>query len=448
MTVERHGAREAAALALFSIHEEGAWSAQAVDRYAKHLSPRDTALATALVGGVLQHQAMCDWYLTKFSHTRLKKIEPRILDLMRLAVYQMVWMDRIPNSAAINESVELARRLCRGRKQTIGFVNAVLRSVDRQCDDLPRPDCPTKEEYYALEFSHPLWLSTLLCEEYGYKQARLMMQANNQPAPTVLRVNTLRAQTEDVLRALLEAGIRAELHESIPNCITCTGTGSLRELALFQSGAVTVQDGASQMSIWALNPQPGSVMIDCCSAPGGKSFFAAERMNNTGAIRSCDIFDHKLNKIREGAERLGLSILHPALQDASEFVPEWEASADYVLCDVPCSGLGIIRKKPEIRYKDPAELEQLPELQYAILENCARYVKNGGTLVYSTCTVLRRENQEIVKRFQKAHPEFELCSFSLPVCEEKVDGMITLLPHIHKTDGFFVAKFRKMPYYQ
>ena len=189
-------------------------------------------------------------------------------------------------------------------------------------------------------------------------------------------------------------------------------------------------------------------MIDCCSAPGGKSFFAAERMNNTGAIRSCDIFDHKLNKIREGAERLGLSILHPALQDASEFVPEWEASADYVLCDVPCSGLGIIRKKPEIRYKDPAELEQLPELQYAILENCARYVKNGGTLVYSTCTVLRRENQEIVKRFQKAHPEFELCSFSLPVCEEKVDGMITLLPHIHKTDGFFVAKFRKMPYYQ
>lgn len=448
MIAEKHGAREAAALALFAIHEEGAWSAQAVNRYAKHLSPRDTALATALVGGVLQHQAMCDWYLKRFSHTRLKKIEPRILDIMRLTVYQIVWMDRIPNSAAINEGVELARRLCRGRKQTIGFVNAVLRSIDRQRDDLPRPNCPTKEEYYALEFSHPLWLSTLLCKEYGYQQARLLMQANNQPAPTVLRINTLRARADTVFQQLLDAGIRAQLHESIPNCVICTGTGSLAELDVFQNGMVTVQDGASQMSIWALDPQPGSVMIDCCSAPGGKSFFAAERMHNQGFIRSCDIFDHKLNKIREGAQRLGYTILHPTLQDASRFVPEWNASADFVLCDVPCSGLGIIRKKPEIRYKSPEDLEQLPELQYAILENCSRYVKDRGTLVYSTCTILRRENQEVVQKFLQNHPEFELSPFSLPVCAEPTDGMITLLPHIHQTDGFFVAKFRKMSYYQ
>ena len=238
--------------------------------------------------------------------------------------------------------------------------------------------------------------------------------------------------------------MQAERHPSIPNCLVVKGTGSIASLPCFADGRVTVQDGASQMSVYALDPMPDSTVIDCCAAPGGKSFFLSERMKNTGTVYSCDIFPHKLTKIREGAQRLGCTNVTAFLQDASQFRPEWEETADYVLCDVPCSGLGIIRKKPEIRYKDPAELMQLPEIQRAILDNCARYVRPGGTLVYSTCTVLERENQDVVHAFLASHPDFRLSRFSLPVCDTAVEGEITLLPHVHGTDGFFVAKLVKM----
>lgn len=445
---ENTSAREAAARALFAIREEDAWSAPTLKKYAAGLSKRDAALATALVGGVLQNQAMCDFYLAHYSKVRLKKVKPRILDVLRLAVYQMVWMDRIPNSAAVNESVRLARLLCRADPRTASYVNGLLRTIARNMDALPQPDCETKAEYYSLRYSHPRWLTDLYLEQFGVKQTRLLLEADNEPAPTVLRVNTLKTST-DAVQARLEAqGVRVCVHKTIPNCLTVSGTGSLEHLDVFQEGLVTVQDGASQMSVYALDPQPNSRMLDCCAAPGGKSFFAAERMKNTGCVISCDIYEHKLNKIREGAQRLGLSNIDAQLQDAAQFRPEWEEAFDYVLCDVPCSGLGIIRKKPEIRYKDAEALESLPEIQLAILKNAARYVKKDGILVYSTCTVLRRENEEIVKAFLDSAPQFEKQIFSLPVCEQPVDGSVTLLPQVHHTDGFFVAKFRKMAYYE
>lgn len=445
---ENTSAREAAARALFAIREDDAWSAPALKKYAAGLSKRDAALATALVGGVLQNQAMCDFYLAHYSKVRLKKVHPRVLDVLRMAVYQMVWMDRVPNSAAVNESVRLARSLCRADARTVNYVNGLLRTIARHADQLPQPDCETKAEYYSLRYSHPRWLTELYLEQFGVKQTRLLLEADNEPAPTVLRVNTRKADTETVKLRLVQQGVSVQVHESVPNCLTVSGTGSLEQLDVFREGLVTVQDGASQMSVYALDPKPDSRVLDCCAAPGGKSFFAAERMENTGSITSCDIYEHKLHKIQEGAQRLGLDNIHTQLQDAAQFRPEWEEAFDYVLCDVPCSGLGIIRKKPEIRYKDASALESLPEIQLAIVKNAARYVKKGGILVYSTCTVLRRENEEIVEAFLNSTPQFEKQTFSLPVCEQPVDGSVTLLPQVHHTDGFFVAKFRKMAYYE
>ncbi|MCD8356346.1 MAG: 16S rRNA (cytosine(967)-C(5))-methyltransferase RsmB [Clostridia bacterium] len=440
---EIHTAREAAARTLFAIREESAWSAPALRKYAADLSSRDAALATTLTGGVLQNQSMCDFYLTHFSKIRLKKVQPRILDILRLAVYQMVWLDRIPNSAAVNESVKLAHSLCHADKQTVGYVNGLLRAIARNIDKLPQPDCETKAEYYSLRYSHPQWLTELYLEQFGIKQTRLLLEADNQPAPTVLRVNTLRADMEQVRNELTGQGIAVRAHETIPNCLTVSGTGTIEKLPTFAEGRVTVQDGASQMSIYALDPKPESMVLDCCAAPGGKSFFAAERMNNTGKVISCDVYEHKLKKIQEGAARLGLTNIRTELQDASVFRPEWEGEFDAVLCDVPCSGMGIIRKKPEIRYKEEEPLRTLPGIQLAILNNACRYVKAGGTLIYSTCTLLRRENEEIVAQFLQLHHDFEKEVFSLPVCESPVDGHITLLPQVHNTDGFFVAKLRK-----
>lgn len=435
--------REAAARALFAIDEDGAWSAPAVQRFADGLSRRDAALTTALVGGVLQNRAMCDFYLAHFSKVKLKKLQPRIRTLMQMAVYQMVWLEKIPESAAVNESVKLAKELCHADRRTTGYMNGVLRAVARSIDDLPKPSCETKEEFYSLFYNSPRWMTEMFIEQFGVRETKMLLEANNKPAPTVLRVNTRRADTETVMKELTKNGIAARMHDSIPNCIEVTGTGSIDRLRCFRDGLVTVQDGASQMSVYALDPKPDSFVLDCCAAPGGKSFFIAERMGDTGELISCDIFEHKLEKIRQGAERLGCTALRAELQNAAEFRQEWENRADYVLCDVPCSGLGIIRKKPEIRFKSEEELRQLTEIQSAILENCSRYVKDGGTLVYSTCTILRRENEEVVQNFLKSHHEFTAEPFLLPVCGECPEGMVTLLPHRHGTDGFFVAKLRK-----
>ena len=208
-------------------------------------------------------------------------------------------------------------------------------------------------------------------------------------------------------------------------------------------GAIYISDASSLVVASILNANKYDYVLDMCAAPGGKSFFAAERMENTGSVTSCDIYEHKLKRIRDGAARLGLPNIRTELQDASVCREEWKDSADVVLCDVPCSGLGIIRKKPEIRFKNPDEIAGLPEIQARILANCAQYVKKGGTLVYSTCTILQRENEDVVRAFLTENPEFEAVSWTHPVCGERADGMVTLLPPVHNTDGFFIAKMHR-----
>lgn len=438
-------AREAAAFALFAMQEDGAWSDGALhQQLAAVLSGRDAALASRLVYGTVQNEMLLDWYLRHFSSVRLKKIAPRVHTCLRMGLYQLILMDKIPSHAAVDETVALVRRYCRVDGRTVSFANAVLRhAADAiQNGSLPVLDCPDKESYYALRYSHPEWLVRLWSAQYGQKMAGQLCAADNADTSVSVRVNLLKTTPEAARTALESAGMTVQVHPAFDDMLLCTG-GDVAATAAFQAGEITVQDAASALAAAVADPKPGDTVLDCCAAPGGKSFAMAGRMQGRGSVTSCDIYEHKLTRIREGAQRLGLSNIQTALQDASVTRDEWKGTADVVLCDVPCSGLGIIRKKPEIRYKDPAELENLPALQAKILQNCAQYVKDGGTLVYSTCTILQRENEDVVRAFLAANPQFEAVPWEHKACGMREDGMVTLLPPVHQTDGFFIAKLRK-----
>ncbi len=438
--------REAAAFTLFSMTEEAAWSDGALHHYLARagLTGRDAALASRLVYGTVQNQMLLDWYLRRFSSVRLGKIAPRVLICLRMGLYQLILLDKIPAHAAVDETVALVRRHCHANDRTVSFVNAVLRRAAQavQDDALPALDCPDKESYYALRYSHPEWLVRLWSKQFGQKMAERICQADNADTPVSVRVNTLRTTPEQAAQELEAAGLTVVPHRAFAEILLCSG-GDVAALPAFAAGRVTVQDAASALAAAVADPHPGDRVLDCCAAPGGKSFAMAERMRGEGQVLSCDIYAHKLERIRAGADRMGLSNVQTVLQDAAASRAEWVQQADVVLCDVPCSGLGIIRKKPEIRYKNPAELENLPALQAKILRNCAQYVRPGGTLVYSTCTILQRENEDVVRAFLAEHTDFAAAPWSHPVCGVREDGMVTLLPPLHDTDGFFIAKLHR-----
>ena len=438
--------REAAAFTLFSMTEEAAWSDGALHHYLARagLTGRDAALASRLVYGTVQNQMLLDWYLRRFSSVRLGKIAPRVLICLRMGLYQLILLDKIPAHAAVDETVALVRRHCHANDRTVSFVNAVLRRAAQavQEDALPALDCPDKESYYALRYSHPEWLVRLWSKQFGRKMAERICRADNADTPVSVRVNTLRTTPEQAAQELEAAGLTVAPHRAFAEILLCSG-GDVAALPAFAAGRVTVQAAASALAAAAADPHPGDRVLDCCAAPGGKSFAMAERMRGEGQVLSCDIYAHKLERIRAGADRMGLSNVQTVLQDAAASRAEWVQQADVVLCDVPCSGLGIIRKKPEIRYKNPAELENLPALQAKILRNCAQYVRPGGTLVYSTCTILQRENEDVVRAFLAEHTDFAAAPWSHPVCGAREDGMVTLLPPLHDTDGFFIAKLHR-----
>ena len=438
--------REAAAFALFAMAEDGAWSDGALHEQLARagLSGRDAALAARLVYGTVQNELLLDWYLRQFSSVRLKKIAPRVRICLRMGLYQLLLMDKIPAHAAVDETVGLVRRHCRANARAVSFANAVLRHAAdavRQ-NALPALDCPDKESYYALRYSHPEWLVRLWSGQFGLKTAEALCQADNADAPISVRVNTMKTTPAAAQRELEDAGLTVTPHRAFPDILLCSG-GDAAALPAFAAGRITVQDAASALAAAVAGPRPGDTVLDCCAAPGGKSFAMAGRMQGEGSVTACDIYEHKLRRIEEGAARLGLPNIRTALQDASVPRDEWKGAADVVLCDVPCSGLGIIRKKPEIRYKDPAELENLPALQAKILRNCAQYVRPGGTLVYSTCTILQRENEDVVRAFLAENPSFAAAPWEHPVCGARAYGMVTLLPPVHDTDGFFIAKMQR-----
>lgn len=436
-------AREVALKTLVACQRQGAWS----DGYLKNairdggLDRRDAALATRLCFGVQQNKLLLDWYLARFSKSPLEKLELPVVWNLRLAVYQILMMDKVPDSAAVNEAVNLTRKYVKNPKAA-GMVNGILRSFLRERDTLPEPSGADWQESLSVKYSHPRWLVDAFSEQLDRDNVERLLAADNEQPPTMAQVNTLRASVDDVRVSLDAQGVQAEAHPWLPNCLMLSGTGDLERLEAYQKGLFYVQDGAARLSVMAAAPRPGDRVLDCCAAPGGKSFAAAIEMKNEGIIRSCDIHPHKIKLIEAGRDRLGLDMIHAEVQNGSLRREEWVSAFDVVITDVPCSGLGIIRKKPDIRYKEDAPLRGLPDVQFAIVDNCAGYVRPGGTLLYSTCTLLRRENEAVIERFHMAHPDFELSPFNLPGVG-KSEGMITLWPHIHGTDGFFIAKMKR-----
>ena len=434
-------ARETALNVLIACRREGGWSNGVLkERLARDgLDRRDAALATRLCYGVVQTRMTLDFYLKQLLTGRLKDLHPAVHDILHLGLYQLFMMDKIPESAAVNESVSLAKKYCRGQKNAPGLVNAVLRNAMRRKEELKPP--ATLEQKY----SHPEKLIRLLKESIGPDRLEPMLKANNEMPPTVVQVNTLRAGAQKLKDRLRQEGVEAQTHPWMPQSLVLTGTGNLEALPAFREGLFYVQDTAARLSVLCADlPREGCRVLDACSAPGGKTFAAAMAMEGKGQIFSCDIYPHKAELIQKGARRLGIENLTAVTRDGTQFEPAWEKSMDAVIVDVPCSGYGIIRKKPDIRYKDPEKMADLPQLQLQILTNQARYVRPGGVLMYSTCTLLRRENEDVVEAFLKNHPEFYTEKLPLPdLFPENTTGMLTLIPGEYDTDGFFICRLRR-----
>lgn len=437
-------AREVAVLTLAACEKQGAWSDGHLKKAIKQagLDRRDAALATRLCFGVQQNRMLLDHYLDHFSNVKTEKMEPKVRASLRIALYQLIMMDKIPPSAAVNESVSIARKHSRNPR-VAGLVNAILRAFLRAGENLPEVKGEDAAHTLALRYSHPKWMVEEWIGLLGEEGAEQLLKADNEQPPMTAQVNLLRADAQQLSAVLTEQGAEAEPHPWLRDCLLLSGTGDLEKLDAYQDGLFYVQDAAARLAVEASGVQPGSRVLDCCAAPGGKSFAAAIKMENKGTVISCDIHPHKIKLIQAGQTRLGLDIISAHEQNARSRVPDWEASFDTVLADVPCSGLGIIRKKPDIRFKDAGALDGLPAIQRDILDNVSHYVKLGGTLIYSTCTLRTAENEGVVKAFLVEHPEFELEPFELPEPVGKTDGMLTLWPHIHGTDGFFIAKFRR-----
>lgn len=438
-------AREAAMLALNACQRQGGWSDGALKKQlsAAELSGRDAALATQLCFGVLQNQMLLDFYLAKFSNIPLKRMEGKVVQTLRLGAYQMLFLTRIPHSAAVNSAVALVKAHCKNPRAA-GMVNGILRSMERSLQNMPVIPQGDPVAYLSTLYSHPEWLVKEFILSLGEEETAQLLAADNSQPPTAVMVNTTRT-TAETLKAMLEADhVEAELHPWLENCLLLSRTGDLERMEAFQQGLFYVQDPASRLSVLAAGAKPGMRVLDCCAAPGGKSFAAAIAMENQGEIVSCDLHPHKKKLIQAGADRLGLTIITPKTADGKVFRPEWERAFDLVLVDAPCSGLGVIRKKPDIRYKDPAPLADLPAVQLDILRNAARYVRPGGTLMYSTCTLLYRENGEVVETFLAENKSYKAETFTLPGPVGPIQsGSVTLWPHRHGTDGFFISKMRR-----
>lgn len=410
--------REAALKALAAVDKDGAYLNIAVRDIlsASDMDPRDKALCTTLAFGVTKNRLFIDNIIENLSTVKLKKLSVWIHNILRIGIFSIKFLDRIPESATVNECVRLARRY--GHGASAGFVNAILRAALKSGDFLPSEK--TGAEYISLKYSFPMWLTKMwLSEGYGEE----FFAAMNEEPPVTVRLNTLLATS---------LGKDFEKNTATPYTYTYTGGGSVENTSCFKKGHIAVQDSASQIAVMALDVKEGMSVLDLCSAPGGKSAFIGQLLNNTGKLISCDIHEHKIELIKNNLSRLGVKNASVLQNDATVFNESFKDGFDRVLADVPCSGLGVLRRKPDIKWtKTQEDNNTLTKIQRSIIDNSALYVKRGGKLLYSTCTVNKAENEDNVKYFLEKHSDFNL------VLQRQ------LLPDKDKTDGFFFAVFER-----
>ena len=429
-------ARDAALSVLISCRRGGAWLDGALkQQLAKdELDRRDAALVTRLCAAVLQNRMLLDEWIARYLRGKLSALQPVVLEILRLAVCQLRFFDKLPASAVVNEAVGQTKRLA--NPKAAGLVNGLLRAMLRDPARLTLP------EDLSLRYSHPAALVELLRQNVGEERLEALLRAHNEAPPACIQTNRLRTDTAALTAALENDGLRVTPHPWLSDCLLLSG-GGVEQTEAFRNGWFYVQDAAARLAVKALSPAPNQRVLDCCAAPGGKSFAAAIAMRDTGSLTACDVHPHKIDLIERGAARLGITCLTAQVRDASEVCLDWLGRFDRVIADVPCSGLGVIRKKPDIRYKELAPMEALPAIQHRILSAQAAHLRPGGVLVYSTCTILRRENEAVVERFLAEHSEFSLEPFFVPGLGEISTGMRTLLPCDEGTDGFFLARLRR-----
>ncbi len=442
-------ARKVALDALLEVEKMDGYSNKVLNRMLSEagLEAADRRLTTRLLYGVLENKNLLDHIIRQYINFRINKLDPAIRNILRMGIYQIVFMESIPDSASVNEAVKLAKNY---QNRYSGFVNGVLRNFVRKDKAYKLPN---KEKdllnHLSVVYSHPNWIVERWLKRYGAEFTEALLKSNNEIPELYGRVNTMKTNREVVIQKLEFEGFLVEAG-ALPDSfkVKTENAGSLADSKTFKSGEVTIQDIAAQAVGYVAAPEPGQLTIDMCAAPGGKSTHLAAIMNNEGRVLSWDIYDHKIAKINENADRLELSCIEAKLKDALEIDEQLLGKADVVLIDAPCSGLGIIRRKPEIKFNKTAEdIQDLAEIQAEMLNVAAMYLKTGGHLIYSTCTIEPEENEEQVKLFLEKHPNFELAKLDLEVLPESwtegSDGYITLYPHIHGTDGFFISKFVK-----
>lgn len=418
--------RFAATKILLDVSANGAWANVALAQTLRRekFSDIDRKFCTELVYGAVKAGASLDWKISRYVSRPLKKIDEKILAVLRVGMYQIFFLDRVPNSAAVNESVEIAKKFCGlGASK---FVNAVMRSAVREPDRSNFSDGDDIESL-ALKTFHPAQIVKLFVDEFGLDAAKKILDFDNSDPPLCLRVNRLKTTREKILSALKNFGVQAQPSTFAPEGIICRGHGALDKFQPLRDGLCQVQDESSMTAARFLDPRPGEFVIDSCAAPGGKSTHLAELMDNRGKIVAADIYETKLEHIAQNSARLGITIIEPTLIDARNLAEKFSA-ADKILVDAPCSGLGVLRRKADVRWKNLDALDALPALQLEILSGAAKALKSGGSLVYSTCTILRRENEEVVEKFLSANESFRLVATK------------SFLPHVTNTDGFFAAK--------
>lgn len=444
-------AREIALLVSKAVEDEGAYANLALNKLLEKYQPGklDRAFATEIVYGVLRNLNTIDWVLAHFLKQPLASQTIYIRNILRMGTYQIMFMPRVPDSAACNESVNLAKKY--GHAGAAKFVNGVLRNVARQQQSLTYPDpADSPVDHIALKYSHPTWLVERWLKEYGFEQTVALCQVNNRPAPNTVRTNTLKISRPDLIDRLKEEGVEAKETKYVPEGLNLHGFLSYRSLKSFQDGLFQVQDESSMLVAHVLNPSSGAKVLDVAAAPGGKTTHLAQIMGDSGQIMAFDLHKHKLDLIMENCQRLGIHSIQAEVSDARDLDKNYLGWADYVLVDAPCSGLGVLRRRPDARWrKDPSQLPGIVRLQKEILQSAAQCLRPGGVLVYSTCTITREENIGVVEDFLKGHPEFSMGDLrqflpaGLDQEESAEHGYLQLLPHIHGMDGFFIARMRK-----
>lgn len=414
----------------------------------QYLDKKDRAFITRVTEGTLERMIEIDYIINQFSNVKVNKMKPVIRNILRSAVYQLKYMDSVPNSAACNEAVKLATK--KGFANLKGFVNGVLRNIERNLGNLIYPDETNLTEYLHIKYSMPDWILNQWLLKNDRDTVENMLKDFQKEKPTTIRCNLNQMSKEQLMEELKADGVQVEEHPYLPYALIISGYDYLADLQSFQKGAFYVQDISSMLVAHIADPKEGDTVIDVCAAPGGKALHMAELLRGTGHVEARDLTDYKVNLIRENIERSGMNNIEAVRWDATALDEKSVEAADIVVADLPCSGLGVLGKKTDLKYKMTEQTQkELVQLQREILSQVKKYVKPDGALIYSTCTIHEEENMGNVHWFLEENPEFELVSIKENLCKDLKEsvieeGCLQLLPGVHESDGFFIAKFRKV----